>query len=247
MADLVRRRVDVIATPGNSTTTLAAIAATSTIPIVFGVGLDPAEGGLVASLARPRGNATGINYFSREVAGKRLGLLHEFVPKVVRVAVLVNPANTPLSEILLRNLREAARIGGMQIQIFNASTISEIDARFAAFGHHGIDALFVNGDAFFSIRRVQLATLAVRERVPTAFASRDLVAAGGLMSYGTDLADMFRQVGAYTGQVLKGVKPANLPVQQSTKFEFVLNLQTARTLGVEVPPMLLAIADQVIE
>jgi putative ABC transport system substrate-binding protein len=226
---------------------LAAKAATTTIPIVFGVAEDPVKLGLVASLARPGGNATGINFFFVEVAAKRLRLLHDLVPKAVRVAVLVNPANVTVVETTLRELHEAAPTIGLQIQILNASMIGEIDAAFAALARERPDALFVASDAFFGSRRVQFATLAARDRIPAAYPNRDYVAAGGLMSYGTDLADMTRQVGVYTGRILKGAKPADLPVLQSTKFEFVINLQTARALGIEVPPGVLAIADEVIE
>jgi putative ABC transport system substrate-binding protein len=246
-ADLVRRRVAVIATPGNTPATLAAKAATETIPIAFGVGDDPVKLGLVASLARPGGNATGVNYLNQEVNAKRLALLHDLVPKAVRVAVLVNPANPASAEATLRSVQEAARAIGLQIQILNASTIGEIDAAFASLARERLDALFVAPEAFFTIRRVQFVTLTSRDRVPAAYANRDMVAAGGLMSYGTDFADTYRQVGVYTGSILKGAKPADLPVVQSTKFEFVINLQTARALGIEVPPGLLATADEVIE
>jgi putative ABC transport system substrate-binding protein len=246
MADLVRRQVAVIATLGY-VPTLAAKAATTTIPIVFGVADDPVHLGLVASLARPGGNATGINFFNTEVTAKRLRLLHDLVPKAVRVAVLVNPANASATESTLRDVQEAAPTIGLQIQILNASTIGEIDTAFASLAHEHPDALFVAGDAFFVNRAVQLATLTAHNRIPAAYGNRDHVAAGGLMSYGTDLADMFHQVGVYTGSILKGAKPADLPVLQSTKFEFVINLQTARTLGIEVPPGVLSIADEVIE
>ena len=247
MADLVRRQVAVIATPGSAPAALAAKAATATIPIVFGVGEDPVQLGLVASLARPGGNATGINFFIQEVAAKRLRLLHDLVPKAVRVAVLVNPANASSAETTLREVQEAAPTIGLQIQILNATTIGEIDAAFATLARERPDALFVAADAFFVSRRVQFATLTARDRIPAAYANRDYVAAGGLMSYGTDIADMFHQVGVYTGSILKGAKPADLPVLQSTKFEFVINLQTARALGIEVPPGVLSIADEVIE
>ena len=247
MADLVRRQVAVIATPGSAPAALAAKAATATIPIVFGVAEDPVRLGLVASLARPGGNATGINFFVQEVVAKRLRLLHELVPKAVRVAVLVNPANASTAESTLRDVQEAAPTIGLQIQILNASTIGEIDAAFATLARERPDALFVAPDAFFASRRVQFATLAARDRIPATYANREIVAAGGLMSYGTDIADMFRQVGVYTGSILKGAKPADLPVVQSTKFEFVINLQTARALGIEVPPGVLSIADEVIE
>jgi putative ABC transport system substrate-binding protein len=246
MADLVRRQVAVIATIGN-VTSLAAKAATATIPIVFGVGDDPVKLGLVASLGRPGGNATGINFFVQEVVAKRLRLLHELVPRAVRVAVLVNPRNASTAESTLRGVQEAAPVIGLQTQILNASTIGEIDAAFATLARERPDALFVAGDAFFLDRRVQFATLTARDRIPTAYSVREPVAAGGLMSYGTDIADVFRQVGVYTGSILKGAKLADLPVLQSTKFEFVINLQTARALGIEVPQNVLSIADEVIE
>jgi putative tryptophan/tyrosine transport system substrate-binding protein len=247
VADLVRRRVAVIATPGGSAAAPAAKAATATIPIVFGVPQDPVQLGLVVSLARPGGNATGINFFQQEVAAKRLRLLHDLVPKAVRVAVLLNPANDLVTKSTLREVQEAAPTIGLQIQILNATTIGEIDATFATFAHVRPDALFVAPDGFFSGRRGQFAILTAVNKIPAAYSNRNYVAAGGLLSYGTDLTDMFHQVGVYTGRILKGEKPADLPVLQSTKFEFVLNLQTARALGIEVPPGLLAIADEVIE
>jgi putative tryptophan/tyrosine transport system substrate-binding protein len=247
MADLVRRRVAVIATPAADAAAITAKAATATIPIVFGVGGDPVRLGLVASLARPGGNATGINFFTGELAAKRLELLHKLVPKAVRVAVLVNPANGPSTEATLRDVPEAARTIGLQIQVLNASTSEEIDAAFTTLARERPDALFVDPDGFFHSRRVQFATLAARDRIPAAYAARDTVAVGGLMSYGTNTADTFRQVGFYTGNILKGAKPADLPVTRPTRFEFVINLQTARALGIDVPPGLLAIADEVID
>jgi putative ABC transport system substrate-binding protein len=247
MADLVRRQVAVIATPAFMQGALAAKAATATIPIVFGVAQDPTRVNLVASLARPGGNATGINFFNTEVVAKRLRLLHDLVPKAARVAVLVNPANGQTTETTLREVQEAAPTIGLQIQILNASTIGEIDAAFATLAREHPDALFVAPDTFFASRAVQFATLTARDKIPAGYAFSAHVAAGGLMSYGTDLADMFRQVGVYTGRILKGAKPADLPVLQSTKFEFVINLQTARALGIEVPPGVLSIADEVIE
>jgi putative ABC transport system substrate-binding protein len=247
MADLVRRHVAVIATPGSTPAALAAKAATPTIPIVFGVGADPVEMGLVASLARPGSNATGINFFLADIAAKRLGLLHDLVPKAIRIAVLVNPGNATTAEATLRDIPEAARAIGLQIQVLNATTSREIEAAFASLVRDRADALFVAPDGFFISRRVQFATLAVRHGIPASYSTRDDVEAGGLMSYGTDLMDMWRQAGVYTGQILKGASPADLPVLQSTKFEFVINLQTARALGIEVPNSIQLLADEVIE
>jgi putative tryptophan/tyrosine transport system substrate-binding protein len=246
MADLVRRRVAVIATFGDNGA-VAAKAATATIPIVFAVSEDPVKLGLVASLARPGGNVTGINFFATEVDAKRLGLLHELVPKAVRVAVLWNPASDTPFDTELRDLQEAARTLGLQIRVVNATTIGEIDAAFATLARERPDALFVVGGALFNSRRVQIASLAARDRIPASYGAREYVVAGGLMSYGTDVADRYRQVGVYAGSILKGAKPADLPVLQSTKFEFIINLQTAKLLGIAVPPGLLAIADEVIE
>jgi putative ABC transport system substrate-binding protein len=248
VADLVRRRVAVIATPGSGPATLAAKAATATIPIVFGVAEDPVASGFVASLNRPGGNLTGATSLNVEVVAKRLGLLHDLVPKAVRIAVLVNPTNAPtVVEATVRDTKEAASAIGLQVQILYAGTIGEIDAAFAALARDRPDALFVAPNQFFASRRVQFATLAAIHRIPTAYSNGDFVAAGGLMSYGSDPADIYRQVGLYTGKILNGAKPADLPVLQSTKFELVINLQTARALGIEVPPGLLAIADEVIE
>jgi putative tryptophan/tyrosine transport system substrate-binding protein len=246
MADLVRRQVAVIATPGTAPT-LAATAATATLPIVFSVGEDPVQLGVVASFARPGGNATGINFFANEVVAKRLRLLHELVPKVVRVAVFVNPGNTSVAAITIRDAEKAALTIGLETQIFNVTTIDEINAAFRTFARERPDALLVAGDAFFISRAVQFTTLAAHDRIPATYPIRDFAAAGGLMSYGTDFLDVFHQVGVYVGFILKGTKPAELPVVQSTRFEFVINLQTARALGIEVPPGLLAIADEVIE
>jgi ABC-type uncharacterized transport system substrate-binding protein len=246
MADLVRRGVAVIATAGDPPT-LAAKAATATIPIVFGVSTDPVGLGLVASLARPGGNATGINFFTTEVLAKRLALLRELVPKTVRVAVVINPTNSASTESTLRELPEPAREMGLQIQTINASTSREIEAAFATVVRDHADALFVAPDGFFNARRVQFATLVSRYGIPAAYASREIVEAGGLMSYGTDVLDMYHQVGVYTGRILKGAKPTDLPVVQSTKFEFVINLTTAKALGLEVPASVLARADEVIE
>jgi putative ABC transport system substrate-binding protein len=246
-AELVRRQVSVIVTPGNPVAANAAKAATSAIPIVFAVGGDPVKLGLVASLARPGGNVTGVNFFVTEVAAKRLGLLHELVPTATRVAVLVNPANPPTAESTARDVQGAADGIGIQIQILNASTIREIDAAYASLVRERADALLVAGDGFFNSRRVQLAMLAVRHAVPATYSSREYAEAGGLTSYGTSFADTDRQVGIYAGRILKGAKPADLPVLQSTKFELVINLQAARMLGLEVPPTLIARADEVIE
>ena len=236
----------VIATPAGNAAALAAKAATTTIPIVFGVGEDPVKLGLVASLARPGGNLTGINFFATELGAKRLALLHELVPKAVRIAVLVNPANIGSTESI-RNIPEAARAMGLQVQVLKASTSREIEAAFATLVRDRADALYIAGDVFFTSRRVQFVTLAAHHRIPASYASRQAVEAGGLMAYDSDRVNMYHQVGAYTGQILKGAKPADLPVLQSTKFEFVINVQTARALGVEVPLHLQQLADVVIE
>jgi putative tryptophan/tyrosine transport system substrate-binding protein len=246
MADLVRRRVAVIATPYGNFAALAAKAATTTIPIVFSVGEDPVKLGLVASLARPGGNLTGINFFVTELAAKRLAIFHELVPKAVRIAVLVNPANIPV-ESALRDIPETARALGLQTQVLNASTSGEIEAAFASLVRDRADALFVAPDVFFTSRRVQFAILAASYRIPASYASRQAVEAGGLMGYDTDREGTYRQVGAYTGQILKGAKPADLPVLQSTKFELVINLQTARALGLDIPFQLQQRADELIE
>jgi putative ABC transport system substrate-binding protein len=245
-ADLVRRQVSVIAAPGTAPA-LAAKAATRTIPIVFGVSEDPVKLGLVASLARPGGNATGVNSFNSELNAKRLGLLRELVPTAGRVAVLVNPANTTNTSSVLADVEPAARALGLQIQVYNASTSREIDAAFAALVQERADALFLAPDGLFGTRRVQLISLAARHALPASYSARESVEAGGLMSYGTNSIDAYSQVGVYTGRVLKGAKPADLPVTQATKFELVINLQTAKLLGLDVPPMLLARADAVIE
>ena len=225
---------------------MAAKSATAAIPVVFLVAEDPVRLGLVASLARPGGNLTGINFFASELEAKRLQLLHELVPKAVRIAVLVNPAN-PATESAQRDMPDAARALGLQIQVLKASTKSEIEAAFATLVRDRADALHVAGDAFFTSRRVQFATLAASYRIPAIYPSREAVEAGGLLGYSTDRVDMWRQVGAYTGQILKGAKPADLPVLQSTKFEFVINLQTARALGIEVPNSIQLLADELIE
>jgi putative tryptophan/tyrosine transport system substrate-binding protein len=247
MADLVRRQVAVIATPANRQATLAAKVATATIPIVFGVASDPVQLGLVESLARPGGNATGFNFFGGEVTAKRFRMLHDLLPKAVRVAVLVNPVNPPAAASTLQDVKEVAPTLGLQVTTFNASTSDEIDSAFAALARERVDALFVGIDQFFESQREQFVALAARYSMPASYQGKESVLAGGLMSYGTDYPETFRQVGAYAGKILAGAKPSDLPVLQATKFEFVLNLKTARELGIDVPPGMLSIADEVIE
>ena len=244
--ELVQRRVAVIAT-GSAPSIFAAKAATMTIPIVFVAGEDPVRLGLVASLARPGGNLTGINFLANELAAKRLELLRELVPGAARMAVLVNPANATTTESTLSSVEAAARGMGLQMQVLNASTIREIDAAFATLARERPDALFVGSDAFLVDRRVQLAQLAARHALPATYWDRQYAEVGGLMSYGASLGDAYRQIGIYTGRILKGAKPADLPVVQSTKFELVINASTARMLGLTVPDTLLARADEVIE
>src|SRR3974390_1669408 len=246
LADLVRRRVAVIAT-AVTLTSLAAKAATATIPIVFYTGGDPVELGLVASLARPGGNVTGVNVLTVEVVAKRLRLLHDLLPNAVRIAVLVNPGNASIAKATVRDVQKAAPTMGLQSQIINATTVGEINEVFATLERERPDALFVAPDALFTSRRVQLVTLATRDRIPATYQNRDFVEVGGLMSYGPDYTAMFLQVGVYTGSILKGAKPAELPVLQSTKFEFVINLTTAKALGLTVPAGVISIADEVIE
>jgi ABC-type uncharacterized transport system substrate-binding protein len=240
-AELVRRQVVVIVA-ANTPSALAAKAVTTTIPIVFNVAEDPVKLGLVASLARPGGNLTGANTFIGELAAKRLELLRELLPGVTRVTALVNPTG-PLAEPALRDIEPAARAMGMQIKVLNASTSGEINAAFATISRERAEALFVAPDAFFNSRRVQLVNLAARDKIPTAYGTRDYVEVGGLMSYGSNQSVNYRQVGIYAGRILKGAKPADLPVVQSTKFELVINAETARLLGLAVPPTLLARAD----
>ena len=244
-AELVRRRVAVIAT--RSMGAYAAKAATSKIPIVFMLSEDPVRLGLVASLARPGGNLTGVNFLSTELTAKRLELLRELVPGAARVAVLVNPANAMRAAVTVRDLQTAGGAMGLQIQVLNASSSQEINAAFATFVRERPDAVFVGTDAFFTSRRVQLVNLASRHAVPATYAGRQYPEIGGLMSYGSDTTEAFRQVGVYVGRVLKGAKPADLPVVQSSKFELVINAQTALMLGLEVPATVLARADEVIE
>ena len=244
-ADLVRRRVAVLAATSTSPA-LAAMAATTSIPIVFMVAEDPVGLGLVASLARPGGNATGINFYTGELTAKRLELLHELVPAATRVAVLINSANVS-TETTLRDVESAARAMGLQIRVVRVGTRQEIDAAFEAFARERPDALFVSGGPFLLSRRIQLALLAARHAVPASYGSREYVEIGGLMSYGANLLDAHRQVGVYAGRILKGAKPADLPVVQSTKLELIINLQAATAVGLEVPAALLARADEVIE
>ena len=246
-ADLLRRQVAVIAATSGTSPALAAKAAATTIPIVFIVSNDPVRLGLVASIARPDGNLTGINFFTGELAAKRLELLHELVPTATRVAVLIDPANPDYAETTVRDVEAAASAIRMQIQVVKASTIGEINAAFATFVRERPDALFVGHDPYFNNRRTQLVHLATRHAVPASYSARDFVEAGGLMSYGADIADAWRQAGSYVGRILKGAKPADLPVVQSSKFELVINSQTATMLGLTVPPQLLATADEVIE
>ena len=247
-ADLVRRRVAVIAATGSPLVAFAAKAATATIPIVFLVAADPVRLGLVASLAHPGGNLTGVNFLSGELVAKQLELMRELVSPATRVAVLVNPANVTRSESSLREAEAAARAMALQIQVVRASTSREINAAFASFeGEQRPDALFVASDAFFSSRRVQIVQLAAFHKVPAIYSEREDCEIGGLMSYGSNIIDAFRQVGIYTGHILKGAKPADLPVMQSSKFELVINAETARMLGLTVPQTLLVAADEVIE
>jgi putative tryptophan/tyrosine transport system substrate-binding protein len=246
VAALVRRQVSVIAAIGHDAA-FAAKAATTAIPIVFGVPEDPVGLGLVPSLARPVGNVTGINWLSAELTAKRLELLRELVPAAARVAVLTNPADAAQTQTTVREVTVAARAMGLQIQIFNASTSSEINAVFATIARERSDAIFVASDGFFQTRRVQFAALAAHHAVPAAYSSRDFPEAGGLMSYGANVTDAWRQIGAYAGRILKGTKPADLPVMQSSKFELVINSETARMLGLTVPDKLLVAADEVIE
>jgi putative ABC transport system substrate-binding protein len=245
-ADLIRHGVAIIATPRSASAALAAKAATATIPIVFSTEGDPVQTGLVASLNRPGGNVTGVSYMNAELGAKRLGLLHELLPRAVRFAVLVNPSNAPAGEAI-KDLQSAAAAIGLPIEVLRATNSREIDTAFGNLVQKRVDALVVTTSLLFVERRVQLATLAARHAVPAIFPFREDAQAGGLMSYGTSATDQFRQVGIYTGRILKGEKPADLPVARATKFEFVINLQMAKTLGIDVPPGLLAIADEVIE
>jgi ABC-type uncharacterized transport system substrate-binding protein len=246
-AELAGRRVAVIAASGPPVVAAAAKAVTATIPIVFIAAQDPVRLGLVASLAHPGGNLTGINFLGGELVAKQLDVLHELVPRAARVAVFVNPANPATAESTLREAEPTARVLGLQIEVLRASTREEIDAAFAPFGDGQPGALFVANDAFFSSRRVQIVQLATLHKIPAIYPNREYAEIGGLISYGSNIIDAYRQIGAYIGRILKGAKAADLPVVQSTKFELVINAQTARILGLTVPPTLLARADEVIE
>jgi putative tryptophan/tyrosine transport system substrate-binding protein len=247
-ADLVLRRVAVIVTPGSYQAALAAKAATTTIPIVFSAGVDPVQAGLVGSLNRPGGNVTGVNYMQAELAAKQLGLLHELLPRATRFAVLVNPNNPVVARSAIAELQAAASSIGAQVEVLRAGSNGEIDAAFVNVSQERIEGLLVSpGPLFSGNRRVQLATLAARHAVPTMYYDREFAEVGGLISYGTSLTDQYRQTGIYTGRVLNGERPSDMPVMQATKFELVINLKTAKALGLEVPPTLLALADEVIE
>jgi ABC-type uncharacterized transport system substrate-binding protein len=246
-ADLVRRRVAVIVTPVTTAAALAAKRATATIPIVFSAGVDPVVAGLVASFNRPGGNVTGIHYMSGELGAKRFELLHELRPGARRICLLVNPNNPVAAEAAIKDVTAAAAVVGRQIEVITAGSYRDIDTAFAVLVQKQADALLIAADALFMTRRVQLTTLAARHTLPAVYPWRDFAEAGGLMSYGASQADRFRQIGRYAGRILKGEKPADLPVMQATTFELVINLQTARALGLEIPPQLLARADEVIE
>ncbi len=244
-AELVRRKVAVIAT--HSSGAAAAKAATKTIPIVFAVAEDPVRIGLVASLARTGNNLTGANFVNAELVAKRMELLRELVPTAARVALLINPAFASRAESMLRDVLAAASILGLQVHTFNVSTSRDINAAFASMGHERPDALFIGNDIFFANRRVQLVQLAARHAIPAVYPQRYYPEIGGLMSYGADAKEAFRQVGVYTGRILKGAKPSDLPMVQATKFELVINAETARMLGITVPSSMLTSADEVIE
>jgi putative tryptophan/tyrosine transport system substrate-binding protein len=245
-ADLVRRQVAVIFAAGSPVPALAAKAATATIPIVFALGIDPVQFGLVASLNRPGGNITGVNFLVGHLTEKALGLIHELIPNVAVAGMFVNP-NNPNADSVTRNARETARSLSLQLHILNAGTTLEIDAAFAGLVEQRIGMLLSSADPFFMGRRDQFVALAARHAVPTIYFAREFVTAGGLMSYGTSISDAYRRAGVYTGKILKGARPADLPIEQSTRFEFAINLTTAKTLGLQIPDKLLALADEVIE
>ena len=245
-ADLVRQQVAVIFAAGSPAPALAAKAATASIPIVFAHGIDPIQFGLVASLNQPGGNVTGVNFLGAELGEKALGLIHELVPNVIVGATFVNPKN-PNADAVTRNVQETARSLGLQLHFFNVSTAPEIDTAFASLAEQQIGMLSVSADPYFLARRDQFAALAARYAVPAIYFAREVVISGGLMSYGTDISDAYRRAGIYAGKILKGAKPADLPVEQSTRFEFVINLKTAKTLRLTIPARLLALADEVIE
>jgi putative ABC transport system substrate-binding protein len=245
-ADLIQRRVTVIVAPNGTGTTLAAKALTTIIPIVFSTSRDPVRTGLVASLNQPGGNVTGVIDMGSDLEAKQLELMHDLLPQAVRFAVLVNP-KSPLAELTIKDVQTAALAIGKGIEILSASVSSEIDLAFARLTQNRADALLIGPDALFLSRRVQIATMAARHALPTAFYAREYVEAGGLMSYGSSLAERERQLGIYTGRILKGEKPASLPILRAARFEFVINLQTAKVIGLHVPPTLVARADEVIE
>jgi len=246
-ADLVQRQVAVIVTPIGTVTAVAAKSATTTIPIVFSAGTDPVKAGIVASLHRPGGNVTGVNYMAAELSAKRLSLLHELAPTAARIALLVNPANPIPTQSIIKDTEEAARAIGRQIDVYKAETSREIETAFHALVQNRAEALLVGAEPFFIDRRVQIVTLATRYLLPTVYFNREFAEIGGLMSYGTSLFGRYREVGIYTGRILKGEKPADMPVVQPTQFELTINLPTARAIGVTVPPSLLAQANEVIE
>jgi len=246
-AELVRRRAAVIVTPFSVAATLAARAATTTVPIVFSTGADPVETGLVASLNRPGGNVTGAVTMNAELAAKRFGLLQELLSTATRFAVLVNPTTARVAKAVTADVQAAASVTGRQVEVLTASTSREIDTAFATVVQKRIDTLLHSPDLFFTTRRAQIIVLAARHAVPVIYANREDAVAGGLMSYGSSMADVSRQLGIYAGRTLKGEKPADMPVLRATKFEFVINLQTAKTIGITVPPTLLARADEVFE
>ena len=245
-SELVRREVTVVVATGGTAPALAAKAATATIPIVFSVTDDPVALGLVVSFARPGGNATGINFPLAELAAKELGLLHELVPAARRIGLLVNPNSSP-SKAVTKDVMAAASATGIEIDVVEADSNRTIDTAFATLVHNRAEALLIGTDQFFFSRRVQLATLAARHAIPAAFTAREFPEVGGLMSYGTSITEVYRQLGGYVGRILKGVKPADLPVLRSTTFEFVINMSTANALGLEIPPTLLGRADELIE